>query len=375
MSSRGKVTLWRFDPAALHVTSALPSVLEARRAARPSPHRQPPPGPPPEPERLEITCGTASYGDPALLAAAKQLKDPQQVCEANGAHSFVTAWDASRRTLAIAGCSTDDSTGRCPKGQIALWAVRDGALQKQWEGATRTGAKRLALDLEHGQIVVAMCHQDASEKCDAESIEVVSVGGAPPLARVVLARVSPVSALAVSGARGMVAFATCVEFPESGPPTGQCAAGGIQFVSLASGEVLDGMLLGHQQAVSAMSFSRSGDLLMSGGHDGSIAFWDPVERQRLGPVLIAHDQLSGVEAIEFVSDVRAVSQSESDRVEWIVGPAEWTKLACGLVTRTLTAQETRQYLGSTRSAVDPCSGQGSTSHRWWHRFVPGLPDR
>src|SRR5262249_45626417 len=128
MSSRGKVTLWRFD------RGALPSVLEARRTVRPSQHRRPPPATRPEPERLEITCGTESFSDPALLAAAKQLKDPQQICAANGAHSIVTAWDAGRQTLAIAGCSTDDTTGTCPKGQIALWAVRDGALQKQWEG-------------------------------------------------------------------------------------------------------------------------------------------------------------------------------------------------------------------------------------------------
>src|SRR6185503_16527842 len=164
----------RFDLATLHQTSSLPSVLEARRAIRPSPRRTRPPATPPdrEPERLEIKCGEDSHRHPALLAAAKHLRDPQGVCNANGAHSFVAAWDAGRQTLAIAGCSTDDKEGKCPKGQIALWSVREGALQKQWEGAVRTGVSQLALDLDRRQIVVTMCIRDASEKCtDSESIE------------------------------------------------------------------------------------------------------------------------------------------------------------------------------------------------------------
>jgi WD40 repeat protein len=377
IGSRGTVTLWKFDVTALHVTQALPSVLEARRAARPSEHRHPPPGTRPEPDGPEIRCGTEPVNDPALLAAARQLRDPQQICSANGAHSFVAAWDSGRSTLAIAGCATDDAEGTCPRGQITLWDMRDGALHKQWEGPTRTAVRRLALDLERRQIAVTMCHRDAAGKCtDSESIDVVPAGGAPGPARVLLAKVGPVSALAVSGSGETLAFATCVGFPESGPPTNQCAAGGIQLMNMRSGEVFDGMLVGHQQAVSAMAFSPGGDLLMSGAYDGSVAFWDSVERRRLGPVLIAHDQLSGVEAVDIVSDTRAVSQSESDRVEWIIGGGEWTTLACGLVTRGLTAQETRQYLGRMRSAGDPCSGQGSAGRRpWWHRFVPGLPGR
>jgi WD40 repeat protein len=139
--------------------------------------------------------------------------------------------------------------------------------------------------------------------------------------------------------------------------------------------VLDGLLTGHPQAVTAMAFSRDGKVLVSGDVDGSAAFWDAVERRRLGPVMPAHGGLTdGVGAIDAVSDVRVVSASEEDRIEWIVGAGEWAKIACGLVTRPLTALEIRQYLGSNRSPRDPCSGSG-TSRRWWRRFIPSLPGR
>jgi hypothetical protein len=106
----------------------------------------------------------------------------------------------------------DDTKGTCPKGQITLWTVRDGTLQKQWEGETRTAVGQLALDLERQQIVLAMCHQDVvGQWTDSESVEVVSVGNVPKPARALLAKVSPVSALAVNDPRETVAIATCVE--------------------------------------------------------------------------------------------------------------------------------------------------------------------
>ena len=379
VSSRGKIILWRPDSATLAETGMLPSLLQTHRSsryllggtrgattlpasARALAHREERP--------FSVTCGKETYKDTVPLAVAQSLSEPKQICGIAESFSEIWdyAWDAGRQTLAVVGCPEAARRNKCLKGRIILWSVRDGVLRKEREVETKAGVTSVALDLARNQIAIALCNQDSYKGCSkSSSVELVSAGDSSPSARVLLSNVDRVTSLAVSGNGETLAFATCVAFPESGPPTDQCAAGGIQFLNLSTGEILDGMLLGHQQAVSAMAFSPKGDVLMSGGLDGSIAFWDPAQRQRLGPVLKGH--LTAVLAIGFVSDVRAVSESERDGAEWIVSPAEWTKIACSLLKRGLTETEKRQYVGSNQASQEPCSknGEGGGGRKTWLR--------
>lgn len=385
VSSRGKITLWNVDSGTLRETGLLPSLLQAQRssgyllggtrgAITSSPSTRALANG--EEQRSSITCGKEAFQDTVPLAVAQTLREPKQICQITETLSEIWdyAWDAGRQTLAVAGCSEGARQKKCLKGRIVLWSVRDGALRKERGVEAKARVTSLALDLGRNQMAIAMCNQDSYKDCSkASSVELVPVGGASPSARVLLANVNLVTSLAVSGNGETLAFATCVAFPESGPPTDQCAAGGIQFLNLPTGDVLDGMLLGHQQAISAMSFSPKGDVLISGGLDGSIAFWDPAQRQRLGPVLKGH--LTSVVAIAFVSDVRAVSESERDGAEWVVSPGEWRKMACSLLKRGLTETETRQYVGSNQSSQNQCSengGRGNSSKSWLRRLIGGL---
>jgi hypothetical protein len=93
----------------------------------------------------------------------------------------------------------------------------------------------------------------------------------------------------------------------------------------------------------------------------------------IGPSSERASVISGCDP--FVSDVRAVSESERDGAEWMVSPMEWRKIACSLLKRGLTETEKRQYVGSKQSSQDPCSeneGGGNASKSWLHRWIDGL---
>ncbi|MEJ8846127.1 toll/interleukin-1 receptor domain-containing protein [Variovorax rhizosphaerae] len=367
ISSRGKVTVWNVDSETLTSTNALASPLQIRRTAVP---------------HAPLVCGQTEWTDAVLRDAAVGLKQPGELCPAMqgfaGGWPLAFDWDAHDRRLAVGGCVRADKEV-CERGMVRVWAASDGKLKQQSEHPVAGVVTGIALGRSQAaqdkgppgnMMAIARCNRNGFAAClDAAAVEIVDLGGSSSV-REVATGLSRVTALALDPRAQVLAYATCIEFPDAGPPTDQCAAGATRLVALSTGEMLDGELTGHRGAVTALAFNPDATLLASGDMEGNIAFWDVASRQPMGPLVPTHYE--PVESLRFTSDTVLSSQTASAAFEWRAAPQAWKEAACGLARRPLTDSERQRWAAGKDSTGDPCAEAAGSRRSGWSRWMRAL---
>ena len=119
----------------------------------------------------------------------------------------------------------------------------------------------------------------------------------------------------------------------------------ISLVATDSGQVRGGELMRHTDNVESLAFTPNGDLLASGGADGSILLWEATSSQRLGERLLGHR--GRVETLSFspTGSLLASASEDGSVILWDVNVTSWQARACRIANRPLTASELRQLPG------------------------------
>ena len=101
----------------------------------------------------------------------------------------------------------------------------------------------------------------------------------------------------------------------------------------------------HTDNVESLAFTPNGDLLASGGADGSILLWEATSSQRLGERLLGHR--GRVETLSFspTGSLLASASEDGSVILWDVNVTSWQARACRIANRPLTASELRQLPG------------------------------
>ncbi|WP_089934331.1 nSTAND1 domain-containing NTPase [Candidatus Entotheonella palauensis] len=120
--------------------------------------------------------------------------------------------------------------------------------------------------------------------------------------------------------------------------------GVVQLWELASGQI--STRFAHDAAISMMAFNAAGDRLATASRDGTARVWDMEMGQEL--VRVMHDEHKPVNAVAFSPGVEhLVTASDDGTVRvWRWRTQELIDAACVRLTRNLTRQEWRQYLGT-----------------------------
>jgi WD40 repeat protein len=109
-------------------------------------------------------------------------------------------------------------------------------------------------------------------------------------------------------------------------------------------------LVGHTDRVLDLAFSPDGSRLVSVGEDDRTIIWDLAANAMLGSP-IAHPGSARIEAVAWESDT-ALLAAGPGVWRWTVGVDDLVEAACRLAgPRTLTAEETAQYLGETETSA------------------------
>jgi hypothetical protein len=135
------------------------------------------------------------------------------------------------------------------------------------------------------------------------------------------------------------------------------AAGGedqaVRVWDLRQPQVVPLVLIGHQQTVFSVTFSKDGHWLASGSADATVRLWDMRQPQAAPLVLLCQDCQSGsllnsdsVYSVAFSPDGNwLASGSQEGKVRlWPLSPI-LAERACQVVWRNLTMSEWRQFVG------------------------------
>jgi WD40 repeat protein len=133
-------------------------------------------------------------------------------------------------------------------------------------------------------------------------------------------------------------------------PDGQVVATGgqdgtIWLWDVTSRQALGGPLTGHGDSVTSLAFSPDGGILASASQDWTVRLWDIGRHQALGAPLTGHS--AGVTSVAFSPDGAALASGAEDGTVRIsaMDRTAWLDQACSIANRSLTPLEWRQYLG------------------------------
>jgi WD40 repeat protein len=120
--------------------------------------------------------------------------------------------------------------------------------------------------------------------------------------------------------------------------------GVVRLWRVASGEI--NARLVHGAAISMMLFNAAGDRLATASHNGTARVWDVETGQEL--VRVVHDEQKPVNAIAFKPGTEQLVTAGDDGTArvWRWQAQELIEAACARLTRNLTREEWRQYLGT-----------------------------
>jgi DNA-binding SARP family transcriptional activator/WD40 repeat protein len=116
-------------------------------------------------------------------------------------------------------------------------------------------------------------------------------------------------------------------------------------------EPVSDQVLAHAGAVGSLSYAPTGDMLVSGGSDGQVEFWDTRTLRRVGaPIDLggAGEPFAWYQGDGKVYGFTPSSKTDPDADRWFEMPgtaAAWLADACSLAGRDLTTQEWSRYVG------------------------------
>jgi hypothetical protein len=161
---------------------------------------------------------------------------------------------------------------------------------------------------------------------------------------------------------GLQGAAKSVSFSPSG---NLLAAGGYSGIILlwdiTANQVSPLKFIGHSSSVNSISFSPDSELLASGSSDKTVRIWNRSNPDAESIVLKGHKEW--VWSVAFSADGRTIisgSQDKSMRT-WISGMDYLAEKACSGLTRKLTDEEWKKYIGENVNRI--------TSENEWKKFV------
>jgi WD40 repeat protein len=106
-----------------------------------------------------------------------------------------------------------------------------------------------------------------------------------------------------------------------------------------------------------VAFSRDGQLLASGGEDGTVVLWRADAQEgwrRLDQPLLGHAR--PVTSVAFGLDGRELASGSWDRTVrvWDLDLASWQRRACAIANRNLSQAERDQFLGRGQPSNPTC---------------------
>lgn len=145
--------------------------------------------------------------------------------------------------------------------------------------------------------------------------------------------------------------ATLAEFTPDGT---LLAAGGmdgmVHILDASTGEEV--MILSHEGEIEALEFTPDGTLLATGSKDRTARIWDI----STGEGVASLDHYASVSSVAFNSDGTELftHDSEGNAYKWSVDTDALVTLACTRLTRNLTQQEWRTYVGAGEPYRETC---------------------
>jgi WD40 repeat protein len=132
-------------------------------------------------------------------------------------------------------------------------------------------------------------------------------------------------------------------------PTGELLASGgqdgtIRFWDVAGHRQLGEPLVGHAGPVMSVAFDPTGSTLASAGQDGTVRLWDVAEHEELGEPLAGHDGIVWSVAFSPTGETLASAGQDGsirlwDSILWSDDFTKWQERLCTLVARNLTRRE------------------------------------
>ncbi|MBT1701378.1 hypothetical protein KK083_31080, partial [Fulvivirgaceae bacterium PWU4] len=113
-------------------------------------------------------------------------------------------------------------------------------------------------------------------------------------------------------------------------------------------------LTGHTSAVTGIAFSPEGHVLATVSLDGSVRLWD-TRNPDLEPIVL-QEHGGWIWSVDFSSDGHTVISAGEDKVirSWVPDSDRLARMLCGKVSRGLTSEEWRTYVGEGVSVERPC---------------------
>lgn len=110
-------------------------------------------------------------------------------------------------------------------------------------------------------------------------------------------------------------------------------------------------LVAHDNWVMDVAFSHDGSLLVSGSGDGTLIVWDVATWRQIGQPMRGHrDWVTSMATSPVAAEMVSVGR-DGQLIRWQLGVGSWQVLACEMVNRSLTVDESARYLGTAASSV------------------------
>lgn len=392
----GVLSLWRLDTQGQrrHALEVPPAVQTNSAALQPASAGAGKPG---SPSSRQLRCaGEDLSAQAALTQAAKLLNDPAALCSTVAEVDallgnpdrntlgpadtpLATTATPDGRRFAVGGCvDSQAGSGDCKRGRAAVWAVRDGLLDRVAGFDLPAGVQHVALSADGRTLAVAHCPQPRQGDCQDGRVERFKLDDSAAAPLLLANQQGGISALALSRDGALLAVARCARYGAAEGP-GICAVARIE-VRRTDAAALPPLWTGtgHDRGVDWLAFSPDASLLASGGSDGSVGLWSQRHGGAIGPVM--QGPAGPAEGVRFADDGTLVFmprnlQAPAMQVTRLaMQPAQWQKAACRMAVRTLNAAERQRYLQDA-NAPDACTpgGPGARQRlwRWLRGLMPG----